>query len=98
MHRTSEVTARRYAVALLSFTCAVAITIALRVAQVDTPPFLLFFAAVAISAGYGGLWPGLTCTLLAALTAVPTALSPQFHELLFHRGQPVHTGIFVVEG
>src|SRR5438552_18762993 len=98
MKRTQEAYGRRYAVALLAFTCAVAITIALRVADVETPPFLLFFAAVSIAAGYGGLWPGLACTLLAALTALPLSISPQFHELLFHRALPVHTAIFAVEG
>jgi len=34
--------------------------------------FFLFLAAVAISALYGGLGPGLVATLLSALAAVPT--------------------------
>src|SRR5689334_3508024 len=91
-------TSRRYMVAILAFAAASAVTLALHVSQIDTPPFLLFFAAVAISAGYGGLWPGLLCTALIVLAALPISPPPSLHDLLFHRGRPVHTGIFLIEG
>jgi len=43
-----------------------------------SPPLLFFFAAVTISAGIGGLWPGMLATLLATVAADYFFMSPYY--------------------
>lgn len=56
----------RYVVALLSSACAVGISLLAGSAATDVPP-LVFLGAVAITAWYGGLRPGLLATALGFL-------------------------------
>lgn len=58
-----------YALALLATGLALFIKLAIGT-LIESPPFLLFFAAVMISSWYGGLGPGLLATFLAALADV----------------------------
>src|SRR5690349_8918998 len=59
----------RYGVALLTVILALTLTLLLW-PLFDPPVFSLFFAAVMISAWYGGLGPGLLATTLAGLCCV----------------------------
>ncbi len=54
-------------VVLLSVGAALAIRLSLNPFNANQTPFLVFFAAVMVSASYGGLWPGLLATLLSDL-------------------------------
>jgi signal transduction histidine kinase len=56
-----------YAVAVLSVAAAVPLTLALRPLEQTPAPTAFFFAAVMLSAFFGGLGPGLLATLLSAL-------------------------------
>ena len=72
--------ARRYGVAVVSVVGSVLLTLLLYSAVFARNPFALFYAAVMISAWYGGLGPGLLATALAAWAIdhffVPSFLSP----------------------
>jgi PAS domain S-box-containing protein len=57
---------RRYAVAIGTVASALLLSLLAR-PLVEPNPFLLFFAAIAISAWYGGIWSGLLATLLSVL-------------------------------
>src|SRR5688572_20311429 len=57
---------RRYGVAAGSVTLALLLSLLAR-PLIEPNPFLLFFAAVALSAWFGGLGPGLAATGVAAL-------------------------------
>jgi diguanylate cyclase (GGDEF)-like protein len=59
--------------------------------------FFLFLAAVAISAMYGGLGPGLVATLLSALAANFFFLAPQY-ALLGGMEEALRLGIFLATG
>jgi len=61
----------------------------------ETPPFLLYFAAVAICAGFGGLWPGLVATLLSALAAGYLIIDPNYSSANWSRVQTIQVGLFV---
>jgi K+-sensing histidine kinase KdpD len=65
VNRTRHVWA--YVVALVSSACALGISLLAGTAAADVSP-LLFLGAVAITAWYGGLWPGLLATALGFLT------------------------------
>ena len=41
-------------------------------------PLIAFYPAITISAWFGGLWPGLACTILSAMIAAFVWLDPQF--------------------
>src|ERR1051326_2594081 len=66
----------RYGVALLSVLLALTLTLVLS-PLFDPPVFALFFAAVMVSAWYGGLGPGLLATTLAVLGIDLALLSSQ---------------------
>ena len=57
----------RYVVALLSVAAAFGLKLLIEPLIVQETPFLFVFAAVMVSAWYGGLGPGLLATVLAAL-------------------------------
>src|SRR5689334_16456516 len=61
-------------------------------------PFLLFFAAVMISAWYGGFWAGLLATFFAALVSDYFFLSP--YHLVFGNtiGQNLRLALFLFDG
>ncbi|WP_168061200.1 sensor histidine kinase [Candidatus Manganitrophus noduliformans] len=58
-----------YALAVLATGSALFIKLAIGT-LIESPPFLLFFAAVMISSWYGGLGPGLLATFLATMADV----------------------------
>lgn len=61
--------------------------------------FLIFFAAVMVSAWYGGKIPGVIATLLSALVSDYFFLSPAMRTLLENTsGQNARLALFVVEG
>lgn len=66
MMRVTRSTLPRYAVAVLTVTPALLLTLLLR-PWLEHSVFLIFFPAVMVSAWYGGLWPGLAATLLSSL-------------------------------
>ena len=61
-------------------------------------PFLLFFAAVMVSAWYGGMRAGLLATGLAALSSDYFFLSPLYSFFNNSLGQNFRLGLFVIEG
>ena len=86
----------RYAFAVLAVAVTLLVTALVRALLPDKTPFLLFFAAVAFSAGYGGLGPGILATLLSSLACwlffVP--LRAPSHELVIAR--TVEFALFVL--
>lgn len=64
MHPTRRARLSSYGVAILATAIALLFSLALR-PIIERVPFILFFAALAASVGYGGLWPGLLTTLLS---------------------------------
>lgn len=60
----------RYAAALGSVLIATLVRVLLTPWLGEHSPFTIFFVAVAVSAWYGGFWPGIVATFLGALTAI----------------------------
>ena len=88
---------RWYGLALLSVVLAAAIKLSLEPLIREESPFLIFLAAVMISAIYGGLGPGIAATLSSALISDLLFLHPgEF--LAEDLGSNMRLGIFVVEG
>ncbi|MCZ7572140.1 MAG: PAS domain S-box protein [Ardenticatenaceae bacterium] len=67
----------RYGVAVLTTALALLLTLLLQ-SLIEPGPFLLFFAAVALTAWYGGLGPALLATLLGALASDYFLLPPLY--------------------
>lgn len=61
-------------------------------------PFVLFYAAVVISAWYGGLPAGLLATALAGSAVGAIFIEPSANALLTDRGQALRLMIFLLEG
>lgn len=61
-------------------------------------PFLLFFAAVTISAWYGGLGPGVVATVLSALGSVLFFFPPMLALQVDEAGGVLRVGLFLIEG
>ncbi|WP_179198017.1 PAS domain S-box protein [Nostoc sp. T09] len=84
-----------YAVAVLAVGTALLLTILLQPLLSQTI-FLLFFAAVAVSAWYGGMKPGLLATALATIAAtyffIPSVSSP----LIYPVDSILRLGLFVL--
>jgi signal transduction histidine kinase/ActR/RegA family two-component response regulator len=89
--------ARRYALSVVVSVAAVATRFAATTWLGNTAPFALFHPAVVVSAGYGGLWPGLLSTVL--LTVAGVAL---FEQPFLSTGDPsagaVRTFFFALNG
>lgn len=85
----------RYGVAVLSVGVALLLKWFLYPLTDPEAPFLLFFAAVMISAWYGGQWQGLAATLLSAVV-VPLLFLPAEHDPSV--GSVVQILIFILEG
>src|SRR5690349_18870210 len=85
-----------YTFATAAVTVTLLVTVILRALLPDKTPFLLFFAAVAFSAGYGGLGPGVFATLLSGLACwfVSVPLRAPSHELAVAR--TVEFALFVL--
>src|SRR5688572_2100339 len=60
----------RYALCLAASLAAVLLRLAASSWLGQTAPFALFLPAVVLSAGYGGLWPGLLSTVLLTVAGV----------------------------
>ncbi len=82
--------------ATISVGVATGLTLILRhYIESDTTPFLFFFAAIAISAGIGGLWSGILATLLSAFAANYFLFEPYYTLYLSHRSQAIQLSLFV---
>lgn len=88
---------RGYGIALLSVALAAAIKLSLEPLIREESPFLIFLAAIMISAIYGGFGPGIVAMLSSALISDLLFLHPgEF--LAQDAGSNMRLGIFVVEG
>jgi PAS domain S-box-containing protein len=84
-----------YTVALLAVSAALLLTLLLQPLLQPTI-FLLFFAAVAVSAWYGGLKPGLLATGLSVLTVSYFFLHPKFSLLVVNRDSLIRLSLFIL--
>ncbi len=84
----------RYGVAVGSVAVALLLSFLLR-PVVEPNPFIFFFAAVALSAGYGGLRAGLLATILAIFLA-DYFFIPSYILFAFDAGNVVRLGIFAL--
>jgi signal transduction histidine kinase/ActR/RegA family two-component response regulator len=64
----------------------------------QTAPFAFFLPAVVMSAGYGGLWPGLVSTVLLAVAGVSLFERPFLSPTLGDHAAAVRTFFFVLNG
>jgi PAS domain S-box-containing protein len=88
----------RYGVAVGAAAFALLLKLALHSLIGTESPFLLCFAAVTVSAWYGGLGPGLLTTALTALGAGYSFSHPVPPVSVAGMGQSVRLGIFLAEG
>jgi PAS domain S-box-containing protein len=86
--------AMRYGVALFSVVLAVILTLPLGQLAARMP-FALFFAAVMLSAWYGGYGPGLLATVLSALTSAYFFVPPEYSFAIGLNGG-LQLGVFVM--
>src|SRR5207249_10515319 len=87
---------RRYGVAVWLGLVALLLTLLLQQPFQQNPqsPFLLFFAAVMVSAYYGGLGPALLTTALSVLAG--NYFLPRPYSLIFDVDSPLRLGIFAL--
>jgi signal transduction histidine kinase len=88
----------RYGVAVLVVAVAVLLRLALTSVVPLRSPFLLLFAAIMVSAAYGGLGPGVLATVLAALASDLFVIGFPLRLSDFHVPDRAQLGLFVVEG
>ena len=87
----------RYGVALLTVVLALLLMLIIdRWVPMRTSPFLLFFAAVMVSAWYGGFGAGLCATAIAALCSIYFFLPPVHSIALLNPSDWVRVGLFVL--
>lgn len=87
----------RYGVAISSVLLALVLMLVLdRWVPMSRSPLLVFFAAVMVSAWYGGLGAGLCATALAALSATYFFLLPAYALRVDDPGDLVRLGIFIL--
>jgi len=82
-----------YALCLLASLAAVLLRLPAGSWLGQSAPFALFLPAVVVSAGYGGLWPGLLSTVL--LTGAGVTL---FEQPFLSPGASLRTFLFIVNG
>lgn len=87
----------RYSVAVLAVAQVLLIKLLLAPQIGKETPFLLFFTAVMVSAGYGGRGPGLLATALVALASNYFFLPPVYSFILDWHGL-TKIGVFELEG
>jgi signal transduction histidine kinase len=92
LRRASAV--RRYGIAVVSPLAALIVTVLLD-ETLPSPPRLLFAAAVAVSARYGGRGPGVLASILSVLAIDYTLLAPAEQARLTHTEQLVYIAIFL---
>ncbi|HVT89018.1 MAG TPA: sensor histidine kinase [Tepidisphaeraceae bacterium] len=92
----------RYALPICSVAAAVSLRLllenVLKSFKTETTPFLLLFASVLISSGYGGLGPGLAATLLGAFANDFFFTGPRFTLGPYDFDSVVQMLLFVMEG
>ena len=89
---------RRYGVTVLAVGAAVLLKLVVASWVERESPFLLFLAAVMVSAWYGGAGPGLLATGLAALASDFFFMEPLYSFSGYNRQQGVRLAQFVLEG
>ena len=87
---------RRYAVSCLAVAVATGLKLLLASILEQDNPFLLYFAAVAASALYGGVGFGLLAAVISAGTAAGLFLPP-FHSFIVSPAVGVRLGAFLLE-
>jgi len=85
----------RYGIATLAAVQALILTLLLEPQLEAESPFVLFFVAVMVSAGYGGLGPGLFTTAFAALSSTYFLVLPAY-SLGMSWNEAVWLGVFVL--
>jgi signal transduction histidine kinase len=90
--------ALRYGVAVLVVGVVTLIRLLLHSILGESAPLLPFEVAVMVSAWYGGLWPGLLATALAAFTASSLFMSPAGELSIAHPAYVVQLTLFAVIG
>ncbi|MBW4639749.1 MAG: DUF4118 domain-containing protein [Gloeocapsa sp. UFS-A4-WI-NPMV-4B04] len=87
---------RNYGVAVIAVAIALLLKLLLKPLFVTETPFIVFFAAVMMSAYYGGIRSGLLATTLAAIVSNYLFLPPAYF-FFKPEGQNLPLGIFIVE-
>lgn len=87
----------RYGAAMLAVALALLLKLLLEMVAVQETPFLLIFAAIMVSAWYGGLGPGLAATVFTALI-IDYFFLPPFYALSGLSLEAIPLGVFVLEG
>src|SRR5688572_12396357 len=88
----------RYGMPVVVVGVAVLLRLALTSVIPLRSPFLLLFAAIMVSAAYGGLGPGIVATLLATLASDFFVIGFPIEVADFHIHNPAQLGLFFVEG
>ena len=88
----------RWGVALLAVAAAALLKLSIAPWVDRESPFLFFFAAVMVSAWYGGAGPGLLATLIAALAGDFLFVTPAFRFVALDRSKLVELTQFVGRG
>jgi two-component sensor histidine kinase len=87
-----------YGIALASVAIATVVTLFADRVLHDRSAFLLFIAAVAASAGFGGTGPGTAATLLSALVIDWILIRPVHSLAIGSRGQALDLAVFIFLG
>jgi signal transduction histidine kinase/CheY-like chemotaxis protein len=87
-----------YGVAVATTLLVLALKLMLEPFIDEESPFLLFFAAVWVTAWYGGLGPGLLATVLAAIISDYFFLPPYYQFFGYTSGQTIKLSLFMLEG
>ena len=88
----------RYGAALVVIGAALAVKLLLIPLVTQNEPVLLFFAAVLVSAAFGGFGPGLLATVLGAMCDGFFFMAPFWRFRLYSADEAVRLVIFIIEG
>lgn len=88
----------KYGVAIATTLLVLALKLLLDPFIDEESPFLLFFAAVWVTAWYGGLGPGLLATVLAAIISDYFFIPPYHGFFEYTSGQTIKLILFILEG
>ncbi|MFN8484629.1 MAG: GAF domain-containing protein [Anaerolineae bacterium] len=95
--RLSGRTFRACILAVAATTAAMLVTLTVPVIR-ERSPLILPITAIAVSAWYGGLWPGILSTVLATLILIPTVFMPIATGPLYESDESVRLFLFVLCG
>jgi two-component sensor histidine kinase len=87
-----------YGVAVAAVLTALIIAVLLKSAVDERNAYLLFVTAIAVSAGYGGIGPGILSTVLSGLVIDLLFLAPRFSLFSHTRPQLIDLAMFVTVG